>query len=116
MYSPLNSYVYIHWILDFKYIYYYYYIGVTHHFTNFSVQHTVRIGIEPLMSFLGLPHPTEYCRGPEKYGKYHIHLNRGINAIYVYSDVIQTTLMGDSSVPLICVIHLRGVFGEIAFK
>ena len=26
MYSPLNSYAYIHWILDFKYIYYYYYI------------------------------------------------------------------------------------------
>ena len=24
MYSPLNSYVYIHWILDFKYILYYY--------------------------------------------------------------------------------------------
>ena len=67
---------------------------------------------EPLMSFLGLA----YCRGPEKYGKYNINLNRGINAVYVYSDVIHTILVGDSSVPLICVVHLRGVFGEMVFK
>ena len=71
---------------------------------------------EPLTSLLGLTHPTEYCRGPRKYGKYPMNLNRGIDAIYVYSDVIQTKLVGDSSVPLLSVVPLRGVFGEMAFK
>ena len=71
---------------------------------------------EPLTSLLGLAHPTEYCRGPRKYGKYPMNLNRGIDAIYVYSDVIQTKLVGDSSVPLLSVVPLRGVFGEMAFK
>ena len=45
-----------------------------------------------------------------------MNLNRGIDAIYVYSDVIKTKLVGDSSVPLLSVVSLRGVFGEIAFK
>ena len=26
---------------------------------------------EPLTSLLGLTHPTEYCRGPRKYGESH---------------------------------------------
>ena len=45
-----------------------------------------------------------------------MNLNRGINAIYVYSDVIQTKLVGDSSVPLLIVVPLHGVFGEMTFK
>ena len=40
-----------------------------------------------------------------------MNLNRGIDAIYVYSDVIQTELVGNSSV-----VPLRGVFGEMAVK
>ena len=65
---------------------------------------------EPLTSLLGFAHPTEHCRGPRKYGKYPMNLNRRIYAIYVYFDVIQTKLVGDSSVPLLSVVHLRGVF------
>ena len=45
-----------------------------------------------------------------------MNLNRGIDGIYVYYDVIQTKLVGDSSVPLLSVVPLHGVFGEIAFK
>ena len=71
---------------------------------------------EPLTSLLGLTHPTEYCRGPRKYGKYPMNLNRGIDAIYVYSDVIQTKLVGDTNVPLLSGVPLCGVFGEMAFK
>ena len=44
-----------------------------------------------------------------------MNLNREIDAIYEYSDVIQTKLVGDSSVPLLSVVPLRGVFGEMAF-
>ena len=51
-------------------------IGVTHHFTNCSIQH------------------------PRKYGKYHMNMNKWIDAIYIF-DVIQTKLVGDSSVPLL---------------
>ena len=64
---------------------------------------------EPLTSLMGLAHPTEYCRRPRKYGKYHMNLNRGIYAIYADSDVIQTTLVGDSSVLLLSVVLLCGV-------
>ena len=37
-------------------------------------------------------------------------------SIYVYSEVIQTKLVGDSSVPLLSVVPLCGVFWEMAFK
>ena len=40
-----------------------------------------------------------------------MNLNRGIDAMYVYSDVIQTKLLGDLSVPLLSVVPLCGVFG-----
>ena len=60
---------------------------------------------EPLTSLLGLAHPTEYCQGPRKYGKYPMILNRGID-----SDIIQTKLVGVSSVPFLSVVPLRGVF------
>ena len=36
--------------------------------------------------------------------------------IYVYSDAIQTKLVDDTNVPLLSVVPLRGVFGEMAFK
>ena len=71
---------------------------------------------ESLTSLLGLAHPTEYCRGPQKYGKYPMNLNREIDAIFVYSDVIHTKLVGDLSVSLLGVVPLCGVFGEIAFN
>ena len=45
-----------------------------------------------------------------------MNLNRGIDAIYAYSDVIQTKLVGDSSVLPLSVVPLRGVFGEMAFE
>ena len=45
-----------------------------------------------------------------------MNLNRGIHAIYAYSDVIQDKLVGYSSVPLLSVIPLRDVFEEMAFK
>ena len=45
-----------------------------------------------------------------------MNLNRGIDAIYVYSDVIHTKLVGGSSVPLLSVVPFRVVFGEMAFK
>ena len=40
-----------------------------------------------------------------------MNLNRGNDAIYIYSDVIQTKLLGDSIVSLLSVVPLRGVFG-----
>ena len=45
-----------------------------------------------------------------------MNLNRRIDAIYVYYDVIQTKLVGDSCVPPLRVIPIRGVIGEMAFK
>ena len=45
-----------------------------------------------------------------------MNMNRGIGAIYEYSDIIQTKLVGDLSVPLLSVVPLRGVFGEMTYK
>ena len=45
-----------------------------------------------------------------------MNLNRRIDAIYVYSYVTQTKLVGDLSVPLLSVVPLRGDFREMAFK
>ena len=45
-----------------------------------------------------------------------INTSRGIDALYVYSDVIQTKLVGNASVPLLSVVPLRGEFGQMAYK
>ena len=71
---------------------------------------------EPLTSLLGLTPPYRILSRSSEIWEYPMNLNRGIDAIYVYSDVIQTKLVGDSSVPPLSVVPLRGVFGEIAFK
>lgn len=71
---------------------------------------------EPLSSLLGFMHSQQYCRGPRKYGRYPINLDRGIDALYVYSDVIQTRLVGNVSVPLLSVVPLLGHFGDMVFK
>ena len=42
MYSPLNSYLYKHWILDFKYIYYYYILGQCNHTTCIGIRNYPR--------------------------------------------------------------------------
>ena len=70
---------------------------------------------EPLSSLLGMPHSNQYCRNTF-YGTYPINTTRGIDALYVYSDVIQTKLVGNASVPLLSVVPLRGAFGEMAYK
>ena len=58
---------------------------------------------DPLTSLIGLAHSTEYCRCYRKYGKYHMNMNRGIDAIYVYSDGIKTKLV-DSLVSFLFVV------------
>lgn len=45
-----------------------------------------------------------------------IDTERGIDSLYVYSDIVQTKLVGDSSVPLLSVVPVRGVYGEMQFK
>ena len=71
---------------------------------------------EPLSSLLGMVLSNQYCRGPKFYGTYPINTSRGIDALYVYSDVIQTKLVGNASVPLLSVVPLRGEFGQMAYK
>ena len=45
-----------------------------------------------------------------------VDLTRGIDSVYVYSDIVQTKLVGDVSVPLLTVIHIGGKHGEMVFK
>lgn len=71
---------------------------------------------EPMSSLLGMAHSIQYCRGPRKFGRYPVNLDRGIDALYVYTDVVQTKLVGNASVPLLSVVPLRGQFGEMVFK
>ena len=59
---------------------------------------------------------THGARTPYRIPSRSPNMNRGIDAIYVYYDVIQTKLVGDSSMPLLSAVPLRGVFGEMVFK
>ena len=65
---------------------------------------------------LGIGHGNGVCTNAIKRGTFPIELSRGIDSLYVYSDVIQTKLVSDTSAPLLGVVPLRGVYGEMVYK
>ena len=54
-----------------------------------------------LAGTLGLSYTQIICSSPLYQGPYLMEMTRGIDALYVYTDVIQTRLVGDSCVPLL---------------
>lgn len=70
---------------------------------------------EPLSSMLGLGHGELFCNNL-RLGEFSINLTRGIDSIYVYTDIVQTKLVGNADVPLLSVVPLSGSFGEMYFK
>jgi hypothetical protein len=45
--------------------------------------------------------------------KHHSDIDEGMSAIYVYSNIVQNQLVGDSLVPLLRVVPIRGARGEL---
>ena len=72
--------------------------------------------IEPLSSMLGLSHGNTMCESSMESGKFPIDLSRGIDSLYIYTDVVQTKLVGDTSVPLLRVVPVHGSYGSMVFK
>lgn len=71
---------------------------------------------EPLSSMLGLGYETVHCTHPQKWGEFPMNLTRGIDAVYVYTDIVQSKLVGDSNVPLLAVVPLKGEYGDMVFQ
>lgn len=47
------------------------------------------------------------------YGSWPVDMRHGINCLYVYSDIVQSGIVGDAHVPLLRVVPSRGVHGDI---
>ena len=71
---------------------------------------------EPLSSMLGIGYGNVVCNSAMDRGRFPIDLSRGIDALYVYTDVARSKLVGDSSVPLLSVVPINGSHGHMAFK
>lgn len=71
---------------------------------------------EPLSSMLGIGHGATVCTSRTQHGTYPIDLSRGIDTLYVYTDIIRTKLVGDSAVPLLRVVPVQGDYGTMVFK
>ncbi len=71
---------------------------------------------EPLSSMLGLGYGNVVCNSAMRRGMFPIDCSRGIDALYVYSDIVQTKLVGDTSVPILAVVPVTGEHGAMAFK
>ena len=72
--------------------------------------------IEPLSSMLGLGHGNTMCESSMESGKFPIYLSRGIDSLYIYTDAVQTKLVGDTSVPLLRVVPVHVSYGSMVFK
>ena len=67
---------------------------------------------EPLAGMLGLSREQISINPPVHQGSFAMDMTRGIDSIYVYTDIIQTKLVGDSCVPLLRVVPVEGKFGD----
>ena len=71
---------------------------------------------EPLSSMLGIGRGNVVCTSAMTRGVMPINISRGIDAIYVYSDIVQTQLVGDTSVPLLTIVPVEGEYGKMVFR
>ena len=71
---------------------------------------------EPLSSMLGIGSGKVVCTSTMTRGVMPVDLTRGIDSLYVYSDIVQTKLVGDVSVPLLTVVPFGSKHGEMVFK
>ncbi len=71
---------------------------------------------EPLSSMLGIGYGTVVCTSAMRRGRFPIDLSRGIDSLYVYSDVVRTKLVGNTSAPLLSVVPVSGSYGQMSFK
>ena len=71
---------------------------------------------EPLSTMLGLGYGRVACNESTLRGRFPINLSRGIDSLYVYSDVVQTKLVGNTSVPLLGIVPISGSHGHMTYK
>ena len=71
---------------------------------------------EPLSSMLGLGYGNTVCSSITESGKFPIDLSRGIDSLYVYTDIVQTKLVGNTAVPLLRVVPVDGDYGTMVYK
>ena len=71
---------------------------------------------EPLSPMLGLGYGNIACNELTKRGRFAMDLSRGIDSLYVYADIVQTKLVGNSSVPLLGIVPITGSHGHMSFK
>ena len=64
---------------------------------------------------LGLGYGEVFCNNL-RLGERPINLTRGIDSVYVYTDIVQTKLVGNADVPLLSVVPLSKHFGEMFLK
>ena len=67
---------------------------------------------EPLSSMLGIGHGRQICTSDMRRGRYPVDLSRGIDALYVYADIVQSKLVGNTAAPLLAVVPISGSYAR----
>ena len=71
---------------------------------------------EPLSSMLGIGYGRTVCTNVTTSVRFPVNLGRGIDSLYVYTDIVQTKLVGDTATPLLSIVPIQGTHGEMVFK
>ena len=71
---------------------------------------------EPLSSMLGIGNGNVTCTSEMSRGLAPINMSQGIDVIYVYTDIVQTKLVGDTSLPLFTLVPVEGEYGKMVFR
>ena len=71
---------------------------------------------EPLSSMLGIGYERTVCTNATTRGRFLMNLSRGIDSLYIYTDLVQTKLVGGTATPLLSIVPIQGTHGEMVFK
>ena len=84
---------------------------------NFEIPHRLEIGINPqlaaVLGFDNQPKTWVSLRKKHEKPKFPMAINL-VDALYVYSDVVQTSLVGDAMVPLLRIVPVVGEYGKMS--
>ena len=71
---------------------------------------------ETLSSMLGIGYGRTVCTNATTRGRFPMNLSGGIDSLYLYTDIVQTKLVGDTATPLLSIVPIQGTHGEMVFK
>ena len=88
-------------------------VTVTYSVSSRRIVMNIQIGTsihfnEPSSSMLGISYGRTVCTNATTRGRFPMNFSRGIDSLYIFTDIIQTKLVGETATPLLSIVHVQG--------